>query len=474
MRPKEVNTNRNKSLVKNSLIIAIGTIFTKLVNFIMLPFYTNWLSPSEYGNFDLISTFVFLGVSLSTLQLEQALYRYTLEDSSNGRLYFSIICKFLTPIILMFSIVSFGLIKIFKLPKYVYFAIVYYICLCFFTICLEYIRGLKRLSVYSLVNIILGALIILFNYLFVRIYTLSTLGMVLSFSLSYSIISIFMIIYLKPFTQKTLNYKNVINQLLVYSIPLIPNSVAWWVTNISDRMIITLYLGSAENGIYAIANKLPTVLFILYGIFNLAFQQTAIETLHEDDTILYFNKTLIDIIKLIFSSSYLIITSSTLLYIFFIDEKYNSGLICVFILLAGVIFLCIGQFCGSLLLANKNTKIIGLSTILSSISNLILNIFLIPKFGIIVAAFTTTFSYVIMVIFRLNFLSDIIDKRKIFNQVFIYFIFFIIFSYLMSIFKFNIFITFIFFIITLIIFIIINKNLLYRLFLKKIRKFNNR
>ena len=43
-----------RNLFKNTIIIGIGTICTKLISFIMIPFYTKWLSPDEYGDYDLI------------------------------------------------------------------------------------------------------------------------------------------------------------------------------------------------------------------------------------------------------------------------------------------------------------------------------------------------------------------------------------------------------------------------------------
>lgn len=467
------NFERNKNLIKNSLVIAVGTIFTRLINFIMIPFYTQWLSPSEYGNFDLVSTFVFLGVSISTFQLDQALYRYTLEDTNMGKNYFTVIIKFLSPIIIVLSLIMVIITEIFKLPKYIYIGILYYAAICLFTICIEYIRGLKKLKIYSFINIVLGILLVTLNIIFVKMYSLSTLGMILSFALSYTFISIGTLLYLKPFTEiNKAKSEDKIKQLLSYSIPLIPNSLAWWITNISDRLIIVFFWGNYLNGIYAIANKIPTILTILYGVFNLSFQQTAVESISDPSNKIYFNGLFSSIIKLIFSLSFIVVTGAPLFYLLFINEKYYSGLSSVYILLASVIFLSIGQFLGSILLAKKQTRIIGTSTIMSSLLNLLLNLMLIPRYGIIAAAYTTLFSYVIMMVSRLRKLGSIIDLRNSSKLIGIFSVIYGVFTFITIRNGFNILFNAISFISAVFLFFYINREMLVVLIRSMLKRMN--
>lgn len=53
-------------------------------------------------------------------------------------------------------------------------------------------------------------------------------------------------------------------EMLAYSVPLIPNAISWWIANTSDRILILMFLGSAANGIYAAANKIPTIYTTLF------------------------------------------------------------------------------------------------------------------------------------------------------------------------------------------------------------------
>ena len=75
--------NRNKDLARNTFIIFIGTICTKLVSFFLLPLYTGLLTTEEYGIVDLLTTLVSLVSPIISLQISQGVFRY-LIDSRNS------------------------------------------------------------------------------------------------------------------------------------------------------------------------------------------------------------------------------------------------------------------------------------------------------------------------------------------------------------------------------------------------------
>ena len=83
--------NREKNLIKNTLILSIGNIFTKLVTFFLLPLYTAVLSTKEYGIVDLLNTLVSIFLPVVTFQIEQAVislylyfYHYLYITNING------------------------------------------------------------------------------------------------------------------------------------------------------------------------------------------------------------------------------------------------------------------------------------------------------------------------------------------------------------------------------------------------------
>lgn len=72
--------DRYKKLTVNTLILTIGTVGSKIITFLMLPFYTNVLSTAQYGTVDLlIQTGSFL-VPIFTIGIASSITRFGLDN----------------------------------------------------------------------------------------------------------------------------------------------------------------------------------------------------------------------------------------------------------------------------------------------------------------------------------------------------------------------------------------------------------
>ena len=84
--------------------------------------------------------------------------------------------------------------------------------------------------------------------------------------------------------------KKVSRDLLKYSLPLLPGSLCWWLTGSSDRLFINHYLGLDVNGVYAVAFRFNSIIYILSTIFYQAWQETAILQYNSPDRDKFFSK----------------------------------------------------------------------------------------------------------------------------------------------------------------------------------------
>ena len=71
--------NEKKRLIKNTGIIAIGNISTKLVSFFLLPLYTTLLSASEYGVFDYILSIATFCVPFVSVLMDESIFRFLID-----------------------------------------------------------------------------------------------------------------------------------------------------------------------------------------------------------------------------------------------------------------------------------------------------------------------------------------------------------------------------------------------------------
>ena len=75
-----------KDLIKSFLVYGIGDAFSKLVPFLLLPFFTEVLVPSEYGILEIINTIILIIAVLCRVQLDTSLQRFFYEEKNQSKL----------------------------------------------------------------------------------------------------------------------------------------------------------------------------------------------------------------------------------------------------------------------------------------------------------------------------------------------------------------------------------------------------
>ena len=71
--------SKTSSLIKNTIIIALGKISTQFISFLLLPLYTAYLAAGEFGVVDLITVIVSLTAPIIMLSLEMAVFRFLID-----------------------------------------------------------------------------------------------------------------------------------------------------------------------------------------------------------------------------------------------------------------------------------------------------------------------------------------------------------------------------------------------------------
>ena len=66
-------------LLKNSVIYLLGNVLSKMLTFLMLPLYTKYISPADYGYYDLANTYVNLIVTVMCFEIWSTIMRYMLD-----------------------------------------------------------------------------------------------------------------------------------------------------------------------------------------------------------------------------------------------------------------------------------------------------------------------------------------------------------------------------------------------------------
>lgn len=189
-------------------------------------------------------------------------------------------------------------------------------------------------------------------------------------------------------------------ELVSYSYALIPNSVAWWFINVSDRTIIKIFLGAASNGIYAISYKIPNILSSVFSVFSVSWQQSATECVNDDDRDRYFSDVYNKMVATLLTLCCGILSLNSWLFNFIFDSKYYAGHLYAPVLIGGTVFATISQFYGSIQISLKQPKENGITTVIGAAANVVIHLALIRFIGLYAAAISTILSEIIVCILR--------------------------------------------------------------------------
>lgn len=406
------------NLIYNTIIYSIANLLSKIINFLMLPLYTYYLSISELGRFDLVINTITLLIPIITLHISEATYRFLVEVEEDNvkekekiitNAFVGLMTNIIIGYILIFIVFSFYFSSIKALEIFLWFILSFSNIL--FTFSQQIVRGLKKNKKFAISGIINSLLLALMNLIFLVMLKMGYKGLLLSNIISYILSSIYLHAttnIIKYFNYRCIDFK-IYRSLILYSIPLIPNLLSWWVINFSDRLLISHYLGLKQNGIYAIANRFSTILFFMTTVFNLAWQESAILSFKDKDKDIYYTQVFNKYYKFLLSVVLLILPTIAFVIRFLLDDSYISALVVVPLLLYSVVFSSFSSFYGVAFQSSKNTNEAVFSSIGAGIVNIFLNILFLPQIGIIGAGISTLLSFGFMWLIR------IYQTRKYFN-----------------------------------------------------------
>lgn len=400
--------NPYKKLLGNSALFAIGNLGSKLISIILVPLYTYYLTTSEYGFVDIVISTSSMLLPIISLSIYEAILRFIMDRTHDDDMIItngvfvtfvgSVLVLLLYPILSYFNVLS-------DLLPYM---ILILILQAFQTLLAQYSRAIGNVKQYALNGIIMSFVTGGMNVLLLVYLGWGISGYLTSLVISNFISIIFLSMTAKVFRHIKLSKISIskIKGLLQYSIPLIPNSFMWWVINASNRYFILFFVGAGANGLFAVANKIPSLLSILNTIFFQAWQLSAIEEYDsKDKSKLYSNVfNYFSLVMLLGSSAILIVLK--VIFDYTVQEDfYDSWRLAPFLLL-GVTFSSFSSFLGTNYIAAKQTKGVFKTSIYGGIVSVAANMFFVPLFGANGAGMSTMLSFFVIWILRAK------DTRK--------------------------------------------------------------
>ena len=398
------NLDKNKKLILNTFILGIGVFASKLLVFFMMPLYTGILSPAEYSLADLISQTANLLMPLACIGITDGVFRFAMDKEIDKKQVLSSGLAVLFIAGIAFTLASPLISLIGYFSKYAWLIAVYVLAANVHSLCAQYVRARNKTGLFALQGIINTALVIILNIIFLVIFEMGVLGYVLSVVVADVLVTVFLIFSGKLYKDIRISSvkADLVKKLLKYSIPMIPATIFWWITSVSDRYMVTYFAGETANGLYSAAYKIPTALTLVSGVFLEAWQYSAVsDTDAANDSVSresadFFSTVFSHYQSLIYVAGSAMIALSQILIIILCADSYFEAWRYVPVLTLASVFSGFTSFVGSVYLVKKKSMLTFLTSMGGAVINIVLNLLLIPKMGAQGAAIATVASYLLV------------------------------------------------------------------------------
>ncbi len=396
--------NRYQKLFSNTLILSIGTFGSKLLVFLLMPLYTAILSTADYGAAELITGISNFLIPLACVGLSTGIFRFAAERESDREAVFSSSVVLLGVALAVFAALSPLLYLIPFATEYVWLIVLYVLLADLQAVCAQYVRAIDRTTLFAVQGILNTALTILFNVLFLVVFDLGLIGYVLSVVIGNAVTLVFLILRAKLWRVFRISKvdKRIIGELLRFSIPMIPTTLCWLITDLSDRAMVTAFCGESENGIYSAAYKIPTVVTLIASVFLQAWQFSAVaENSDEKECETFYSGVFGGFLSVVMIGAAGLIWLSYGLTDLLLNVNYFGARYYMPILLCAAAFEGIVSFLASVYLVRKKSMHSFWTALVGALTNILLNLLLIPSIGPLGAALATMASYALVMVVRL-------------------------------------------------------------------------
>ena len=398
---------RSRYLFKNLGILAISNFSSKVLVFLLVPLYTSVLSTYEYGTYDLIVSTVTLLYPILTVNIVDAVMRFSMEKAYKKEETASIGIKYVTASIIIFGIglFTFCFTNIFSslngLGIYIFLYYLFYVLNQYL---IQLAKGLERVKDMGIAGVISTIVMLAANIIFLLVLKKGLAGFFSANILAQAVPVIYYFIRLRfwKILKWVGRHNRLEKEMLVYCTPLICTVLGWWVNSTADKYTVAFMCGVAANGLLSVSYKIPSIISTLQGIFIQAWQISAIKEYGEDSASSFYGQTFtyINVLMSIACSS-LTLLSKPLARILYANEFYQAWRYVPFLLISSVLN-CASGFVGPILSAKKDSKSMALSAIYGACANIILNIILVYLIGVQGATIATVISSYLIYYFRMR------------------------------------------------------------------------
>jgi O-antigen/teichoic acid export membrane protein len=404
-----------RELAKNLAIYGLGDVAISVINLLLLPVYVRYLSPADYGALALLGSVEVVAKIFFRWGLDGSFMRffYEYEDAAARQRLASTIFVFLLAVNGILLAVSLVLssalaealfngsshIRALQLTLLNTFAIAF----TFFPFHL--LRMEKRAAEFSALTLARSAATVILRIVLVVGFGFGVLGVVLADTVVTGLLMLVLLRWFQPLIGRAFS-RSMLAEALRFGLPRVPHAAAQQVIAVGDKFILTAFRPLAEVGVYSIGVSFGLTQKLFLGAFEYAWAPFYYEHARDPQaTRLFSSMTTYGIAVLALLTSALSAIGGDLLAAATQDQAvyYVAAAEVVTWTAVGVFFQGVYLLTSIGLNITKNTGYYPVSTVTAAAGNLGLNFLLVPRFGMMGAAWANAAAYALQALLAYRF-----------------------------------------------------------------------
>lgn len=372
-------------LFSDTVILAIGTFGSKLLVFLLMPLYTALLSPSQYGTAELITGTANLIMPFACVGITNGIFRFAAEKGTDREGVFSsgmvLLGAGLCGTVLLGAV---ALCIGAAWRTEILLVVLYVLAADLQAVCAQYVRAVDRTRLFAVQGILNTLVTVGFNILFLMAFDLGVTGYVLSTVVGNLLTTAFLVVSARLWRVFRLSHvsRTAMRELFRFSLPMVPTTICWLITDLSDRYLVSWFCGEAVNGVYSAAYKIPTIVNLVSGIFMQAWQFSAVvQSADGEECSRFYSQVFRGFLSVIFIGSGGLILLSPWLCRLLLNSAYHEAWRYMPTLLCAAALESVVSFLASVYMVRKKSMHSFLTAVAGTGLNLLLNFLFIPRTG---------------------------------------------------------------------------------------------
>ena len=401
-----------KKVIENSFFYIFSSLLIKAMGFLLLPIYTLFLSPDEYGISNLVMGFINVAIFIVAFSLYSAVIRFYTDYQDNRarlkRLYgtlisFVILSGVLTLIlgIVFRNIVTSIFFEGISFYPIVFIALMSLVFVTLYTLHQSILQGMQLGKKLTRLNLTVFIATAALKIVFIGVFKLGVVGFLLAQLIVYVIYALYMFFDLREndLIEWTIDL-TILKEALKYSIPLMPHNLSTRIASLASRIFINVSGTLAAVGLYSIAMQFGNLIDVLQISVNKAFQPWFYEMMNKNDEeskkeAVNLSNVLLVFYSLIYMGIGLF---SQEVVILMTNDNYMMAWTVIPILVIGFSIKSMYYFYVNVIMFYKQAaRKVFIATIIGSLMDIVLAYLLVPRFGMYGSAVAFVLAKVITV-----------------------------------------------------------------------------